>query len=60
MLYESQYLLEEMGRQRIEALRKETEEKRLLKMGEPIKSEVNRFVPYAIAFTSILIAITAI
>ena len=60
MLYESQYLLEEMGRQRIEALRKETEEKRLLKMGEMTKSEVRRFMPYAIAITSILIAITAI
>ena len=60
MLYESQYLLEEMGRQRIEALRNETEEKRLLKMGETTKAEVNRDVPYAIALTSILIAITAI
>ncbi len=60
MLYESQYLLEEMGRQRIEALRSETEEKRLLKMGETTKSEVTRFMPYAVAFTSILIAITAI
>ena len=60
MLYESQYLLEEMGRQRIETLRNETEEKRLLKMGETTKAEVNRCVPYAIALTSILIAITAI
>ena len=60
MLYESQYLLEEMGRQRIEALRKETEEKRLLKMGEPIKSEVRRYMPYALVFTSILIAIATI
>ena len=60
MLYESQYLLEEMGRQRIEALRKETEEKRLLKMGEPIISEVRRYMPYALAFTSILIAIATI
>ena len=60
MLYESQYLLEEMGRQRLEALRNETEERRFLKMGEPSKSDVNRFVPYAIALTSILIAITAI
>jgi hypothetical protein len=53
-------MLEEMGRQRLETLRNETEEKRLLKMGEPIKVEVNRYVPYAIALTSILIAITAI
>jgi hypothetical protein len=60
MLYESQYLLEEMGRQRIETLRNETEEKRLLKMGETTKAEVTRYVPYAIALTSILIAITAI
>ena len=60
MLYESQYLLEEIGRQRIETLRNETEEKRLLKMGETTKAEVNRYVPYAIALTSILIAITAI
>lgn len=60
MLYESQYLLEEIGRQRIEALHNETEEKRLLKMGEMTRAKVNRYVPYAIAFTSILIAITAI
>ena len=60
MLYESQYLLEEIGRQRIEALRNETEERRLLKMGERTKAKVNRYVPLAIAFTSILIAITAI
>jgi len=60
MLYESQYLLEEIGRQRIEALRNEAEEKRLIKMGDMTKAKVNRYVPYAIAFTSILIAITAI
>ncbi len=60
MLYESQYLLEEMGRQRIETLRNETEQKRLLKMGETTKAEVNRYVPYAIALTSVVIAITAI
>ncbi len=60
MLYESQYLLEEMGRQRIEMFSTKTEEKRLLKMGERHTSEVKRFMPYAIVFTSILIAITAI
>ena len=60
MLYESQYLLEEMGRQRIETLRNETEEKRLLKMGETTKADVTRYVPSAIALSSILIAITAI
>jgi len=61
MLYENQYLVEEMGRQRIETFRKQTEGKRLLMLGGTHKSGVKRFFPYAIAFSSILlIAITAI
>lgn len=60
MLYESQYLIEELGRQRIEDLRKESEEKRLIKMTEPNKSEVKRLLPYAVAFASIVIAIATI
>ena len=60
MLYENQYLLEEMGKQRIETFRKQTEGKRLLMVRGTNKSEVKRFIPYAIAFSSILIAITAI
>ncbi len=60
MLYESQYLIEEMGRQRIETLRKQTEEGRLLKMGETTTTGVKRYMPFALALASILIAITAI
>ncbi len=60
MLYESQYLIEELGRQRIEEIRKESEEKRLIKMAEPNKSEVKRLLPYAVAFASIVIAIAPI
>lgn len=59
-MYQSQYLLEELGRQRIEAFRKEAEEERLLKMVEPNKSEVQRYLPYAVAFASIVIAIVVI
>ena len=60
MMYESQYLIEELGQQRIEALRKESEDERLIKMTEHNKSEVKRFLPYAVAFASILIAIATI
>ncbi len=60
MVYESQYLLEELGRQRIEALRKEAEEERHLKMAEPNRSEIKRVLPYAVAFASIVIAIVVI
>jgi hypothetical protein len=51
MLYESHV------RPRIEALIKEAEEERLLKMAEPSKSEVQRLLPYAIALAFIVIAI---
>ncbi len=59
MFYESHYL-EELGRQRIEALRKEAEEERHLKMAEPNRSEIKRVLPYALAFASIVIAIVVI
>jgi len=60
MLYENQYMLEELIRQRIEAFINEAEHERLLKSVEPNKSELQRLLPYAMALTFIMIAIVII
>ena len=60
MLYENQYMLEELIRQRIEAFMNEAEHERLLKSVEPSKSGLQRLLPYAMALTFIMIAIVVI
>ncbi len=50
-------MCESQVRLRIEALIKEAEEERLLKIAEPSKSEVQRLLPYAMALAFIVIAI---
>lgn len=60
MLYENQYFLEDLVRERIEAFVKESEEERLYKMAKPGKSEFQRYLPYASALIFIVIAIVFI
>jgi len=60
MLYENQYFLEDLVRERIEAFVKESEDERLYKMAKPGKSEFQRYLPYATALVFIVIAIVFI
>ena len=59
-MFESQYMLEELGRQKIDTLRKEAEEERLRRLVEPEKKEIYRTLPYALTLASIVIAIVII